>query len=109
MTLIRRLAMKIAGVVVRDASPGCREWAEGVAREVEFIEDDWSALRWAIGSTRVLLDRREAPMSSLADVAERGRRLSERVSKEGSGYVYALIVAIPYLLRLLYARSCPSG
>ncbi len=106
MTLVRRVAMKISGVVVvRYASPGCRDWAEGLAREVEFIEDDWDALRWAIGSTRVLFDRREAPMTSLADVADRGRRLSERVSKESSGYAYPLIVAFPYLLRFLYAHS----
>ena len=77
MTLVRRVAMKISGGVVRYASPGCKEWAEGLAREAEFIEGDWAALGWALGSARVLLDRRGAPMTSLADVAARGRRFSE--------------------------------
>jgi hypothetical protein len=64
MSLIRRLALKISDEVVRYASPGCKEWAEGLAREVEFIGSDWAALAWAIGSTRVLLDRREARIGS---------------------------------------------
>ncbi|AEU38980.1 hypothetical protein [Granulicella mallensis] len=59
MTLIRKWALKVSSAVVRYASPGCKEWAEGLAREVDFIEGDWAALSWAIGSTRVLLDRRQ--------------------------------------------------
>ena len=107
MTVVRRSAMRIAAFVVRYAAPGCREWAEGLAREAEFIEDDWSALRWAIGSTRVLLDRREAPMRSLADVAAKGRQLSELGNKEGSGYLL-MLVSIPYLLKLLVGRGLPE-
>ena len=107
MTVVRRSAMRIAAFVVRYAAPGCREWAEGLAREAEFIEDDWSALRWAIGSTRVLLDRREAPMRSLADVAAKGRQLSELGNKEGAGYLL-MLVSIPYLLKLLVARGLPE-
>jgi hypothetical protein len=60
MTLVRRVALGISSRVVRWASPGCREWAEGLEREVEFIEGDWRALAWAVGSTRVLLERRGA-------------------------------------------------
>jgi len=64
MSPIRRLAVRILETVVRWASPGCREWAEGLAREVEFIGSDWDALGWAIGSLRVVLDRRQAPIGS---------------------------------------------
>lgn len=59
MTLVREWALKVSSAVVRYASPGCKEWAEGLAREIDFIEGDWAALGWAIGSTRVLLDRRQ--------------------------------------------------
>jgi hypothetical protein len=90
MTLVRRVAMKISGGVVRYASPGCKEWGEGLAREVEFIEGDWAALRWAIGSTRVLLDRRGAPMTSLADVAARGCRFSESLNKGGFSVMFIM-------------------
>lgn len=58
MTVIRTLAIAISERVARWAAPGCKDWAEGLAREVQFIESDWRALSWAIGSTRVLLDRR---------------------------------------------------
>lgn len=60
MTFLRRVAKAISQRVVRWAVPGCKEWAEGLAREIEFIEGDWRALFWAIGSARVLLERRSA-------------------------------------------------
>jgi hypothetical protein len=37
-------------------------------REARVIESDWAALRWSIGSTRVLFDRREAAIHSLDEV-----------------------------------------
>jgi hypothetical protein len=73
MTLSRRLALKISNGVVRHASPGCKDWAEGLAAEVAFIERDWAALGWALGSVKVLFDRREEPIRSLADVPAAAR------------------------------------
>jgi hypothetical protein len=58
VTLVRRAAVAVSGFVVRHAAAGSREWAEGLEREVEYIESDWRALVWALGSARVLLDRR---------------------------------------------------
>jgi hypothetical protein len=60
MVLLRRVAVRVSKFVVRHASTGSHEWAEGLAREVEFIENDWRALAWALGSTRVLLERRSS-------------------------------------------------
>jgi hypothetical protein len=73
---MRKLALKISHLVVRYASPGSKEWAEGLAREVAFIENDWSALAWEFGSTKLLLDYREAPIGSLADVPSAAQKLS---------------------------------
>jgi hypothetical protein len=78
MTLIRKLTLSISQKVVRWASPGCKEWAQGLAREAAVIESDWAALRWALGSTRVLLDRREEPIGSLAEVPKAAQLLVER-------------------------------
>ena len=69
MTLIRKLALWISEIVVRYASPGCKDWAEGLSREAAVIENDWSALGWALGSVRVLFDRREAPLRSLDNIS----------------------------------------
>jgi hypothetical protein len=65
MTLLRKAAVRVSGFVARHAGAGSREWAEGFAREVEFIDGDWEALRWAVGGLPVLLTRREASLDSL--------------------------------------------
>jgi hypothetical protein len=105
MTLIRTVAMKISGVVVRYASPGCKEWAEGLAHELEFIDDDLAALRWAIGSTRVLLDRRDAPVTSAADIPVAARLLSQSLRKETNGCAILFVLACNGVLKLLSAGS----
>lgn len=64
MSPVRKLALRISGAVARWAAPGCKEWAEGLEREVEFIPSDWRTLGWALGSTRVLLERRANPAAS---------------------------------------------
>lgn len=68
MTFIRRKALEISSWVTWLASPGCREWAEGLEREVAFIRSDWHALAWSIGSVRVLLEPRLAPIRSIEEV-----------------------------------------
>jgi hypothetical protein len=77
MTLVRRLALGISSRVVRWASRGCKEWAEGLAREATVIESDWAALGWALGSTRVLLNFREARLATLADVPSAVKKFAE--------------------------------
>lgn len=54
MSLVRRLAVKWLGAVLRNAPPACREWASAMLRELDFIESDWAALRWALGSTAAM-------------------------------------------------------
>jgi hypothetical protein len=68
MTLIRKKALEISSWVTWLASPGCKDWAEGLEREVAFIPSDWRALGWAIGSVRVLFTPRAVPLRSLAEV-----------------------------------------
>jgi hypothetical protein len=105
MTLLRRVAMRISGAVVRYASPGCKEWAEGLAREVAFIEGDWAALRWSVGSMRVLFNRRPARLTSLADVADRARRYAAAQRSGLSSSWLPIVFAFDYLLRLSGAGS----
>lgn len=60
-------------MVVRWASPGCKEWAEGLGREVAFVEGDWRALGWAIGSVRVLFWNPPKPLGNAEEIARAGR------------------------------------
>ncbi|HKO19394.1 MAG TPA: hypothetical protein VJU82_10965 [Acidobacteriaceae bacterium] len=57
MTRVRRAAIAISDFVVRYAPTGSDEWARGLRAELDVVESDWSALRWALGSLRVLLRR----------------------------------------------------
>lgn len=113
MMLVRGLAMKISGAVVRYASPGCKEWADGLAREVGFVEGDWAALWWALGSARVLFDYREAPIRSLAEVPAVARRLAES-QRRGNGTwifasVYSLISADRFLHTVTWLERAGCG
>jgi hypothetical protein len=109
MTLLRRLALRISAFVVDHASPGCKDWAEGLASEAEHIQNDWSALAWSLGSIRVLLDRREAPLASLADVSAATWKL---VDVKGTGaaamLLYTVLLSVDYGLRFFIARSRPE-
>jgi glutathione S-transferase len=107
MTALRSLAVRISEAVVRWSSPARREWAEGLEREVAFIESDWRALGWAIGSTRVLLDRPEAPLDSLeAAVAEANSYLEKQQQRiQTFCFGVALLSAFVALLLLEVLHS----
>jgi hypothetical protein len=51
----RRLAVKLLNAVLRHAPPRSRDWANAMLRELDFIEGDWAALFWALGSTAAIL------------------------------------------------------
>jgi len=95
MTLVRRLALTISDHVERWASPGCKEWAEGLEREAAVIENDWAALRWSLGSTRVLLDRRPAPLTSLDEIPAETQKFME-------GFRNPLVFYMPIINGLLF-------
>jgi len=54
MSLVRRVAVRWLQAVLRNAPLECREWASAMLRELDFIESDWAALLWAIGSTAAI-------------------------------------------------------
>jgi uncharacterized protein involved in response to NO len=93
MTLVRRLALKISAFVVRFASAGCKQWAEGLLQETEHIENDWAALEWALGSMRVLLDRREAPFRSMTEAMAAAHRFID--TKRNLTDMPALLLLMP--------------
>jgi hypothetical protein len=57
MSSLRRASKWIAGLGVRHAPAESRDWALAAAHELDAIESDWLALRWAVGGLRVLLSR----------------------------------------------------
>lgn len=68
MTRLRKLAVKISDTVVRRSLPAYKDWASATARELEFIENDWAALRWALGSWKLAASCQNAPLTSISEV-----------------------------------------
>lgn len=81
------------------ASPGCKDWAAAQARELTFIPNDWTALRWAIGSTRVLLDRRDVPTGSRSEFPARPNYL------DVLSWLFHLTLGFDFCLFLLTSKS----
>jgi hypothetical protein len=54
MSFPRRIAIGLLRAVLRYSSTESREWAAAMLQELEFIEGDWEALFWALGSTTAI-------------------------------------------------------
>jgi hypothetical protein len=54
MSSTRGVARRVLHFVVRLAPPRTRSWGEAMIGEMDYIDDDWTALLWALGSTLAL-------------------------------------------------------
>jgi hypothetical protein len=112
MTTARRLALRILNIVVRFASPGAQDWAKAMLREMDFIENDWTALLWALGSTRILLWRRDAPLAELCDVPRAARRFQKQISRRNLREYAAsafVIVGVGYYISAFHSALIRTG
>ena len=98
MTMIRRLALKVLNAAARHAAPGTRDWVTAMSREMDFIENDWAALWWALGSTRILFKRQYVPLTDLAGVQRAAQCLTKTIRvRTRNGCVATLIVFVAYV------------
>ncbi len=83
MTQVRKLAVGMAKWVCRHAPAGAREWGAASEAELEHIASDWEALRWALGSTTVLLAGRNrvGPVTSVEQVPALARCMARVVRR----------------------------
>src|SRR5215472_6154416 len=51
----RKLASALLKTALRHSSAESRCWAEAMLGELDFVESDWAALRWAVGGSTALL------------------------------------------------------
>jgi hypothetical protein len=97
MTMIRRLALKVLNTAARHAAPGTRDWVTAMSREMDFIENDWAALWWALGSTRILFRREHVPLADLSAVPRAAQCLINVIRvRTRNGCVAMLIVFAAY-------------
>jgi hypothetical protein len=54
MSATRRLASRLLGAAVRHTSSDSQEWVRAMLSELDYIESDWAALFWALGSARAI-------------------------------------------------------
>lgn len=54
---MRELATRLVSTVLRFTPEHCREWTNAMLRELDFIEGDWAALFWALGSVAAIFRR----------------------------------------------------
>ena len=55
MGVPRKLAGALLSGVLRLAPEESRDWASAMLRELDFVDGDWAALLWALGSTTAIL------------------------------------------------------
>jgi hypothetical protein len=96
MSMARRLAYKLLNSVVRHASPDSQEWASAMLSELDFVESDWSALVWALGSTTALF-RHSVPRQLKARLEKRfgtapGGML-KNIGKMTAGMLWGVVIA----------------
>jgi hypothetical protein len=104
----RSWAATLLRAIVRLAPEESREWASAMLAELEFIEGDWAALFWALGSATAIL--RHAACSWRNWTSRRKASEEERMNPTGkkaigfaSGMLLALMVALSMfgLLRIV--------
>ena len=54
MSAIRRVSSRILLFVVRQSAAENRSWGNAMLRELDFVDNDWAALLWALGSTTAI-------------------------------------------------------
>src|SRR5277367_5751962 len=91
MSLVRRVAVRWLQALLRNAPPACREWASAMLRELDFIESDWAALLWAIGSTAAIC--RHSAREWRTWIWRRGQE-EERTMKETAMKVVGVLLGV---------------
>lgn len=104
MLSIRRLATRVIEVVVRHSPPDAQSWGSAMLREMDFVENDWSAALWALGSTtslcrHSLAQRLEALLHPM-DGAWSLHRVAKKIPAMLAGMIAAAAVLVICLLLL---------
>src|ERR1700722_17118680 len=92
MTRLRKLAVKISDTVVPRCPPAYKDWALATSRELEFIESDWAALRWALGSWKMAARCQCAPLTSVSEVPRAARNFLRETRVSAVLTLFSLLV-----------------
>jgi hypothetical protein len=98
MSTVRRLAAKLLRIVIRHSSGESQDWANAMLRELDFIESDWAALLWALGSTTAIF-RHCLPRGLKAWFGKLFVQQGElkNIGKQAAGVVSGAVIAVGIL------------
>jgi hypothetical protein len=101
MSLTRKLASGLLRAVVRHSSTDSQDWAGAMLGELDFIESDWAALFWALGSTSAIF-RHSVPRALHAwfgrlSNQEEGRML-KHIRRNAAGTLSGVVIAVGVLV-----------
>lgn len=111
MSSIRTMASRLLNAMVEHLPAKSRTWGNAMLRELDFVESDWSALFWALGSTtalcrhavsqqlRMLFDRHSRQVLLLKRMAKRMPAMLSGVAVGGA----VLAICILALFNLIHA------
>lgn len=90
---MRRLGSQLLRVAIRRTRPELRAWGRAMLNEMDAIENDWAAFRWAIGGAVSLFRAFELPISDISEVPQRLESLQNTMRRQlGIGYLGCLLV-----------------
>ena len=95
MSAARAIASRLLGAMVRVSPSQSRPWADAMLRELDFVESDWGALRWAMGSVTAML-RHAAPRLWRLALAKRvpmGDLTFKDLSTKTTGFLSGVVCA----------------
>jgi hypothetical protein len=96
MTAARKVASAILHAVARHLPPDTQDWCRAMIRELDFIDSDWTAVSWALGSTTTLF--RQSVRRNLTNFGRRTGGLLSGVAIGGGVFV----ISAGGVLRLLF-------
>jgi hypothetical protein len=86
--------------MVRCSSSDSLDWAYAMLRELDFIESDWEALFWALGSTTAIF-RYAVPRGLRSWLGKHSRRegglMTKNIGKKTVGVMSGVIIAVAVL------------
>jgi hypothetical protein len=100
MSPARRLSSRLLNAAARHASSETQDWARAMLRELDYIESDWAALLWAVGSTTAIF-RYSVPREARAwaeRLCSREKELTKHnFGQKATGVVAGVVMAVAVL------------
>ena len=107
MSLARRAAAAILRAAVRLAPGGSRRWGTAMQSELDHVDGDLAALRWALGGTTAICGHALTHAYPLGRLA--WGRLSGRLKLAVGGAVLALALLLLASIRGPVSESRPAN